>query len=352
MKKVYPFIQFALGALIVLAGGYTLLTVLVAPLSPPPETSHSEHAYYSDTFEATSSGTVATEEIAAILPRPDTDNTSSTNTSLPTPPPVPPPASTLAEASIPSVTHVHNRQNISTPGLLVVGEKTISADVVGQSEGITPEEIVHVSNVERAKSGLPPLVWNTRLGAMAEAKAFDMITRKYFAHEAPDGTDIGDLAEKYGYAFLNIGENLALGDFATSGAIVSGWMNSPGHRANIMSPTFLEIGVAALRGTWEGGEVWFAVQEFGRPLSVCPMPSAALKAKITIWKDHIERLGGTLERIKHELEQPGISADAYHTTAKDYNTILTLYNKLVREVQEDIATYNAMVDAFNSCAAE
>lgn len=338
-----------IGTLAVFAAGSTLLVALSVPRAAPlPLPQEGERSRGVETTQATSSGTLVAMEEAARLA--DADSVVGIKNAKTISPPLPvPPHAPASKSVVPEI--VTDERNISAPGPLVVRQEPIRPGASPAPEGLVAEAIVRLTNTERAKGGLPALAWNARLGAMAEAKAFDMIARQYFAHEAPDGSDIGDLAEKYGYAYLNIGENLALGDFATSGAVVAGWMNSPGHRANIMSATFREIGVASLRGTWEGREVWFAVQEFGRPLSACPLPDTALKAKIALWEDQVGRLAATLEGLKRELEEPGISRESYNAKVNDYNAIVALYNKLVGELKADIAAYNTAVDAFNDCAA-
>lgn len=210
--------------------------------------------------------------------------------------------------------------------------------------------IFQLTNSERARIGLPTLAESEALTAMAMTKANDMIQRQYFAHVAPDGEDIGVLAERFGYAYLNIGENLALGDFATSGEIVSGWMDSPGHRANILAQQFTEIGIAVTRGTYEGKNAWFAVQEFGRPRSACPLPSETLEQKITLYEEQLKKLDVALTDLKSEFSAPGISSDVYQQKVNDYNTIVDLYNKLIGETKVDIAAYNREVNAYNTCA--
>ena len=68
-----------------------------------------------------------------------------------------------------------------------------------------------------------------------------------------------------------------MGNFKNDQDLVSAWLNSPGHRANILNTRFTEIGTAVLKGFYEGREVWMAVQEFGLPLSSCPNPDSKVK---------------------------------------------------------------------------
>ena len=177
----------------------------------------------------------------------------------------------------------------------------------------------------------------------------EMIEKQYFAHVSPSGIDVAKMSEFYGYLYLNIGENLALGDFVSSREVVTGWMNSPGHRANIMNTSYKEIGVAALVGTYEGHTVWFAVQEFGRPLSDCPSPDPLLDKKISIFEEELTKLDGSLDRLNTQMETPGTSAKAYNLMVDDFNTIAELYNSLLATTKDAILRYNAEAKRYNDC---
>jgi uncharacterized protein YkwD len=241
----------------------------------------------------------------------------------------------------------------SLPGALkVVAPRSPAAQPATLSGDVSPGDIVILTNAERDKAGLARLSANGTLNAIASAKAKDMATRNYFAHDSPEGKGAGDLAEEYGYGYLNIGENLALGNFSDSGDVVTGWMNSPGHRANILYDRFTEIGVGIAAGIYEGSRVYYIAQEFGRPSSVCPAPSESLRMKIDLYRGQVETLSGTLDRLRAEIEDPNTPVDVYQTDVRDYNTIVDLYNKLIRETREDISAYNAAVDTYNACLGE
>ena len=93
-----------------------------------------------------------------------------------------------------------------------------------------------------------------------------MFAEQYFAHESPLGNDMVALAGTYNYPYRTIGENLAIGNYLSSQQMVTSWMNSSGHRANILNTSYTEIGVAVVRGTFEGREVWIGVQIYGKPI--------------------------------------------------------------------------------------
>src|SRR6185369_15716694 len=120
-------------------------------------------------------------------------------------------------------------------------------------------------------SGLPALKENALLDKAAKKKLDDMFAQQYFEHINPQGKGPSDLAKSVGYDYIAIGENLALGNFKNDAELVQAWMDSPGHRANILNKQYTEIGVAVGQGTYEGKKTWLAVQEFGRPTSSCPV---------------------------------------------------------------------------------
>lgn len=89
----------------------------------------------------------------------------------------------------------------------------------------------------------PPVSWNEKLAQTALAHSTDMANRNYFSHQAKDGSSVGARAQRNGYRWRNIGENLAAGQGSAQQA-VSGWLSSPGHCANLMNRSFKEMGAA------------------------------------------------------------------------------------------------------------
>ena len=107
--------------------------------------------------------------------------------------------------------------------------------------------VVDDMNRERAARGLEPLRINPRLSQAAGDRATDMFSKHYFQHVSPDGISPFSWAEKRGYAYHEIGENLALG-YRSADEVVDGWMHSPGHRANVLGD-YDEVGVAVVDGS-------------------------------------------------------------------------------------------------------
>ncbi|CAL9355857.1 CAP domain-containing protein [Streptomyces sp. enrichment culture] len=123
----------------------------------------------------------------------------------------------------------------------------------------TETEVVALTNRERAAAGLPPLAADPPLTRAARAHSADMVARDFYAHTAPDGSRPWDRAAAAGAARRSIGENIACGQRSPA-EVVTGWMNSPGHRANILKPDFTHIGIG-FAGGGRAGTYW--TQLFG-----------------------------------------------------------------------------------------
>jgi uncharacterized protein YkwD len=131
--------------------------------------------------------------------------------------------------------------------LLLVLVAFISAATPAFASDITRASVVAAMNEYRAEHQLPPLREDARLDAAAGDRMRDMEDQAYWAHESPDGRSPFTWLEPNGYTFHYAGENLATG-FDTTELLVEGWMESPGHRANILSPHFEDCGIAIIDG--------------------------------------------------------------------------------------------------------
>jgi serralysin len=104
------------------------------------------------------------------------------------------------------------------------------------------QQILSLVNIERSKAGLQPLTLNSQLNQAAQNHTNDMISKRYFSHTSPSGSTMTSRVNAVGYRYSTIGENIAAGN-ATAAGTMTQWMNSPGHRANILNPNFKELGV-------------------------------------------------------------------------------------------------------------
>ena len=175
-----------------------------------------------------------------------------------------------------------------------------------------------------------------------------MFKNQYFEHIAPDGTDVADIADRVGYRFIKIGENLAMGNFKDDKALINAWMDSPGHRENILKPEFVQIGIASKKGLFLGDETWLAVQIFGRPLSLCTSPNESMKAGINININNISKIESILEGIKNEMESLKDSGNfnLYNKKIEEHNNLVNQINSLSNSVQIDVENYNIQVYIF------
>lgn len=135
---------------------------------------------------------------------------------------------------------------------------------------ITRESVVAEMNVHRQAAGLAPLRDDERLTRAAGLRMRDMEDLAYWAHVAPDGRSPFELLRPTGYLYQSAGENLAAG-FETAELLVQSWMESKGHRQNILSPLYQDCGVAVLEGSTTGRAMGRSVVVlFARPLPATP----------------------------------------------------------------------------------
>ena len=104
------------------------------------------------------------------------------------------------------------------------------------------QEVIRLTNLERAKYGLKPLTEDWELSRIARYKSQDMHDRRYFDHTSPTYGTPFQMMKAFGLSYRSSGENIAMG-YRTPQAVVTGWMNSSGHRANILNSSYTKIGV-------------------------------------------------------------------------------------------------------------
>ena len=158
---------------------------------------------------------------------------------LPPPPPAPPPASCAGADAVPTAS---NLALVRAAALCLV-------------------------NAERARYGVAPLADNAQLASAAGSHASDMTANRYFSHVSADGRTFDQRIRASGYLGSYLAENIAWGggSLGTPRRVVSGWMNSAGHRANILNGLLVHSGIGVSRGTPEGGNGGTYVHDFGAP---------------------------------------------------------------------------------------
>ncbi|HEX2964243.1 MAG TPA: CAP domain-containing protein [Syntrophorhabdaceae bacterium] len=241
-------------------------------------------------------------------------------------------------------------------------------------EPLNSDVMFHLTNTARSLNGLPALSANQQLNAIADIRAKDMLAQQYFAHLSPSGEQASDVAQRVGYKYSIIAENIAMGYFLTNLEIIDGWMGSPGHRKNILSLDVKELGIAVVAGTMKGRETWIAVQIFGLPLSLlpeCKIPSRELADGIKMKRIEVDDLNDGLKKQRKELDDernaieeehrspsPRISSNerTLNVRISDYNEKTVQYNARIADLkarlqvlQSMITDYNDMVQAYDSC---
>jgi len=109
------------------------------------------------------------------------------------------------------------------------------------------QEVVRLVNVQRVNNGLKPLAHNWELSRVARYKSTDMRDRAYFSHQSPTYGSPFDMIRSFGVSYTAAGENIAAGQ-QTAESVVQAWMNSQGHRENILNASYTEIGVGYTSG--------------------------------------------------------------------------------------------------------
>lgn len=166
------------------------------------------------------------------------------------------PSTTVTQPSKPQTTTPSQPSTTVTqpnkPQTTTPSQPTQSTGEVATSEFAT--QVVTLVNQERAKAGLKPLATtNSTLKLVALDKAKDMYNNNYFDHNSPTYGSPFDMMKQYGVTYRAAGENIAKGQRSPQ-EVMTAWMNSAGHRANILNASFTTIGVAYYNGVW--------VQEF------------------------------------------------------------------------------------------
>lgn len=192
--------------------------------------------------------------------------------------------------------HLIRGHGLALMALLILGVQ-ITANVMRPPElrvlayatDITPVDLLAETNRERVAAGLPALRLDSKLNQSAVLKAQNMFAEDYWAHVSPSGIQPWYWFTQAGYGYKYAGENLAK-DFDTSAGAVQGWMNSPGHRANILNANYSDVGFAVQNGSLVGGQTTLVVAHYGStaPVSVAatvpvrtPTPAPTVRAAVT-----------------------------------------------------------------------
>ncbi|OKI02520.1 RNA polymerase [Streptomyces sp. CB02923] len=201
------------------------------------------------------SAPLATPPATTLAPSPSASKASRS------PSPTPTSASPSKEPHIPRKKRIPTEPATPAPRSSPAAPDPAPAAGSGGGGSAFAQQVTALVNSERAKQGCSPVRGNDQLVTAARRHSQDMDARNYFDHTSPDGTDPGDRIKAAGYQWSTYGENIARGQ-RSAAEVMKSWMNSPGHRANILNCDFKEIGI----GTHDtsGGPTW--TQVFGARL--------------------------------------------------------------------------------------
>ena len=137
---------------------------------------------------------------------------------------------------------------LSNPDLIYPGDKI---NVPAAENATIEQQVVDLVNKERVANGLKPLSVDWEVARVAEHKSQDMLNKNYFSHTSPTYGSPFDMLKNYGIKYRSAGENIAKGQRSAQ-EVVNAWMNSSGHRANILNSSYTHIGV----GYVSNGHYW------------------------------------------------------------------------------------------------
>lgn len=140
--------------------------------------------------------------------------------------------------------------HITNPALIYPGD-VLNIPQIDMTVRQYEEEVIRLVNIERANNGLKPLTEDWELSRVARYKSQDMRDNNYFSHTSPVYGSPFDMIKSFGITYRSAGENIARGQ-KTPEAVVRAWMNSSGHRANILNASYNKIGV----GYVADGKFW------------------------------------------------------------------------------------------------
>ncbi|MEU7019255.1 sigma-70 family RNA polymerase sigma factor [Streptomyces sp. NPDC046203] len=246
----------AAGIAVVAVAGGTLY------LATGPEDGENDSA---DTARAAAPGVTATTTASPAAPTTSPSATASKTPSASAEPSSHSPRPTPSRTTHQATGHPTKAPESRPQATKTAGGQTGSGSGTGSGAGSgsgsgassTSQQVIALVNTERSRAGCGPLTGNALLTRAAQGQSDDMAARDFFDHTNPDGDGPGERVTAAGYQWSTYGENIAKGQ-RTPAEVMEAWMNSPGHRANILNCDFREIGIGLHTG---GGPYW--TQVFG-----------------------------------------------------------------------------------------
>ena len=191
-------------------------------------------------------------------------------------------------------------------GLAVNSLWTTRASVLGATSDFSSQSLLSTTNAQRLADSEAALTLDQQLTIAAETKAADMAKHNYWSHNSPDGKTPWSFIGASGYSYEEAGENLAYG-FNDAASTITGWMNSPEHRANILNNAYTQVGFGiATSPNYQGhGPSTIVVAMYGRPSAAVstihftvPEPSGTVSSKTLGVTDHAQPATRLVSRVQ------------------------------------------------------
>ncbi len=185
------------------------------------------------------------EKLYIPVPGKPTTSTNKPSTGTTTPPKNGTGSATTTTPNNSNNTTTNNNSNSNSSSNLTTSQNNVNTSMA--------QQILTLVNAERAKAGVDPLTLSTEVSSVAQVKSDDMAKNGYFDHNSPTYGSPFDMLSEFGVSYRTAGENIAKGQ-QTPEAVMKAWMNSSGHKANILSPNFKQLGVGYSANN--GSPVW------------------------------------------------------------------------------------------------
>lgn len=216
----------------------------------------------------------------------------------------------------------------NTPDAPQIVKKTQS--VLAYATNINASGLLSSTNQRRSAAGVASLTTNSKLNSAAQAKANDMATRNYWAHNTPEGNPPWVFINNAGYSYTKAGENLACG-FNDSTSVITGWYNSAAHKANLLDSSFKEVGFGIVNasnyncGEWAASPQTIVVAMYGTPtVSATPAPSTPAPSESSSGSS----AGGSTQQPTASASTSGSSAASKpkNKSVESHTVVLTVLN--------------------------
>lgn len=236
----------------------------------------------------------------------------------------------LASLPVPSVYQVY----LTSPLTIV----PLSTVILG-AQTIDPDDIIKYVNIERKKTGSPPLKISPVLKMAAEDRARVILQYQNFSHQDPfEGIELATVLPAKNYYFAYASENIGMGGVSAQD-FVGGFMNSISHRENLLNPQLKESGVAVVTGPYKEYYVNIAVQIFAVPTSQDKFLGYTPK-DIEFYKNLMINLGANLENINSQLTDRSIKSNYYQV----WQNLLTEQKHIVKSIYNHMLSGNAFTE--------